>query len=555
MRADKSRILHFHIPKTAGTALREYFKAQLGADRVSSGINGLRIEEALLRWPQADVISGHFNVYQGDRLPADRINLTCLRDPRDRLVSEFFFQKNENDTRLLDAQIRRMDFAEYLDHLQHNDPGAASVQMYMLGSLGSDFDEQLTVDKKFAAAQRALDQFQIVGLQEDLEDFTCMIAAYMDWPVLPLPRSNITRGRPALGDLQSSERQALEHLLGAEIELYQYARSRFQRDRRGFIRAAVAVPGAGETKSKPAAAAVAAPAPPKNFGDKRCELLSAKVHGDISGPAVMCGERMHVDLRFAVREPLDQVNVGFSIKDEAGALVFGTNSLLLGDAYALERGEYTARFTFTNRLGPGNYQIDCSFIRTKSHHDGCYHWVEKAARFEVYDSMLRNCEGRVQLDPDFSLSRATAAGKQERIEPRPVDLEVRTYGRTQEPLREFVAGLELMTHVASLARNADVLLPLRVRNLGSTLWPASGRNPVALSYRWLADGRVLVADGIRSYLPANLPGGEGVIVPLQVRVPNEARKLRLVISPLQEHIAWFVDRNPRSALTLDVMIN
>jgi len=376
----------------------------------------------------------------------------------------------------------------------------------------------------------------------------------MDWPNVPLPRSNITRGRPALGDLKATDRQTLERLLGAENELYHYARDRFRRDRRSFIRSIGSA--AGDAKDKPAVAQVAvAPAAPKNFGDKRCELLSAKVRGDISGAAVMCGERTHLDLHFAVREPLEQINIGFSIKDEAGALVFGTNSLLLGNVYALDRGEYTGRFTFTNRLGPGNYQVDCSFIRTKSHHDDCYHWVEKAARFEVYDSMLRNCEGRVQLDPDISLSRSGIFGREKIVAPRPVDLEVRTYGRMHEPLREFVAGLELMTQVASLARNADVLLPLRVRNLGSTLWPASGRNPVALSYRWLVDGRILVADGIRSYLPANLAAGEGVIVPLQVRVPNETRKLRLMISPLQEHVAWFVDRNPRSALALDVMIN
>lgn len=542
----RNKILHFHIPKTAGTALREYFRSQLGEERVSAGFNGLQIDEAMLRWPEAEVLSGHFRVERGDRLPQDWTNLTCLRNPSDRLISEFFFHKSEQDARLLDSRMRQMSFPEYVEHVQQNQAGVALVQINMLWPLGTDASGQLTANEKVTAAQRALDQFHLVGLQEELEDLICMITARMRWPEGQLPRINVTRGRPTLSDLSAQETRALQQLLGAEIEVYEFARSRFQRDRREYIRSAPAAPRTGSV----AIPAVARPKQPRNFGDKRCELLAAEVRGGRSGTAVVCGDQAILELRFAVREALSQVNIGFSIRDEAGTLLFGTNSLLLGSAYALHPGEYTARFEFLNRLGPGTYQVDCSFIRTKSHHDDCYHWVERATRFEVYDTALRNCEGRVQLDPELSLVRELY-GASESVRPNRVELVLHDECESA-PLNDFAAGIELATPLRSLACDADIMLPLQVSNLGSSPWPAEGRHKVTLTYRWQTAGTTVVADGIRTYLPADLQAGGSVTAQLHVRAPSQAGRLQLVISPVQEFIAWFVDRNPRSGLSLDV---
>jgi len=547
----RNKILHFHIPKTAGTALREFFCAQLGAERVSPGLVGLRLEEGLLRWSKADVISGHFNVYQGDKLPSDRINVTCVRDPRDRFLSEFYFLKHDNEARLLDAQLRRMELADYIRHCESSANPAALVQIDMLSRLGIGFEEQLTVENRLAAAQRALDHFDLVGVQEELDDFSCMIAAHMDWPRRELPRANITQNRRSIEELDPSERRSLDRLLLAEIDLYHHAHARFRQDRRRYIRPFELNEKAAEPPNTPA---TDQPSQPRNFGDLRCELLTAAVCGDISGPTtVMCGERANIDLRFAVREPIEQLNIGFAIKDEAGALMFGTNSLLLGNIYALPRGDYTARFSFFNRLGLGSYKVDCSLIRTNSHHDGCYHWVEQAAEFVVYDSMLHTSEGRVLLDADVQV---TADGQvRSAVEPIKSELELRTFGGSNRVLEDFSAQIEPLARIERFACGADVSVPLNLRNSGNEIWRAGGRNQVTLSYRWYtAEGALVVGDGLRTLLPGDLAAGESVILPMLLRVPESAGNYRLLISPVQELVAWFFDRNPQSVMICNVEI-
>ena len=82
---------------------------------------------------------------------------------------------------------------------------------------------------------------------------------------------------------------------------------------------------------------------------------------------------------------------------------------------------------------------------------------------------------------------------------------------------------------------------------------ASGRQPVALAYRWLASTReVIVGDGMRTRLPTDVRPGDAVVVPMRISIPGEHQSLQLVISLIQEAVAWFVDRDPGSAHTLSV---
>ena len=94
----------------------------------------------------------------------------------------------------------------------------------------------------------------------------------------------------------------------------------------------------------------------------------------------------------------------------------------------------------------------------------------------------------------------------------------------------------------------DICVPVRIENISREPWAASGKKSVALTYRWLAkNGDVVVADGVRTRLPGDVLPGRAVIIPMQVTVPSERQPLQLVISLVQEAVAWFVDKNPASS--------
>lgn len=554
------KIFHFHLPKTGGMALQAFLVEQLGAAQVSPPLGGVRLADALLQWQDIQAISGHFAARQGDSLPRDRLCLTVLRDPIERFVSEFSYNKHDVDDLLLDAKRFTHNLDEYCESLAHAPVESSSVQLGMLYPLGTDVQTRLTTDEKLSAARRALDQFELVGVTEELDDFAAMLTAAMDWPHRPLSLVNATSKRVAVESLSTAQRAAIQHLIEPEIELYHYALSRFRLNRRGWIGRGQAVVVASSNIGEGdgvAPAKVAESAEPKNFGDLRCEIVGASVSGSISGyQQVMAGELMNVTVEFVAHQPVEQLNVGIAIKDERGMLMYGSSTLLHGSLYTLTPGRYAATFTMINRLGPGRYRLDAALIPGESHYDGCYHWLEPAAGFVVDAYALQYYEGRVLMDAEiwFDGTSPDAAWQQQSVQPSGVA--VRSFGRLNEPLRDFTATIEPMVHVDVMPSAVDSLLQVRLTNNGSETWPSSGRNPVHLSYRWRLpeSGEIVVADGLRTVLREDVQPGASQVSALQVRAPKEAGSYLLEISLLQEQVAWFCDRQTGSASLLPIEI-
>ena len=88
-------------------------------------------------------------------------------------------------------------------------------------------------------------------------------------------------------------------------------------------------------------------------------------------------------------------------------------------------------------------------------------------------------------------------------------------------------------------------MPVRVENIGTEAWSrdglTSGAHRVVLAYRWLwPDGRALVADdGQRTLLPSDVYPGQSVDAVMRITAPAQSGHLRLLVTPLQEGVAWF----------------
>ncbi len=95
------------------------------------------------------------------------------------------------------------------------------------------------------------------------------------------------------------------------------------------------------------------------------------------------------------------------------------------------------------------------------------------------------------------------------------------------------------TGTASFDLGAPSTVSVVLTNTGTTTWPAGGPNPVHLSYHWLQAGNVVVWDGQRAALPADVPSGVSVTVSLSVRPPAQPGTYTLRIDLVQEGIAWF----------------
>jgi hypothetical protein len=555
------KLLHFHLPKTGGSALRNFFVEHLGEKAVTPPLQGMMLREALLHWHQAAVISGHFIAKQADTIPADRMAITVLRDPIDRFLSEYFYNKFDIDNQLVEVHQRAGTIDTYIDYLSHAPAEAAMVQMEMLYPLGTDAQRHLSLDEKLISAKKAIDHFGLLGIQEEMDDFCSILCAQFRLPSTQARHVNVTSRRIYRDDLTLSQRHAIERVLEPEIELYSHARIRFQQDRRRFI--TLHCPNGGVADVVPAGdvggtekGAIQIEKQPADFGDRRCEISNIEVLGRISGPGqAMTGETVDVFFHIIAHEALDQLSVGIAFKDEHGSVVFGTNSNLLGDTYSVTSGKYLVKFTFLNRLGPGSFYIDGAVTRKSSHYDGCFHWRHSAAKLVVHAYATQHFEGRVLLDMDLRIDGISSDAVWCRKLPEEKNVVARAFGNACKQLTDFRCSLDLMSPIDIADRSSDVLLQIRTANRGSETWRSGGRYPVRLSYRWLSkQGDTLVADGLRSELSSDIvPGGSAVIL-LHLRTPDEPAEIFLMVSLVQEGVAWFVDRDQANGRILPITV-
>lgn len=83
-------------------------------------------------------------------------------------------------------------------------------------------------------------------------------------------------------------------------------------------------------------------------------------------------------------------------------------------------------------------------------------------------------------------------------------------------------------------------LSVTVANTGASTWPAAGPTPVRLSYHWLDQaGGVVVWDGARAALAADLAPGRSAVVSLPVSSPPARGTYTLRLDLVQEGVAWF----------------
>lgn len=136
-------------------------------------------------------------------------------------------------------------------------------------------------------------------------------------------------------------------------------------------------------------------------------------------------------------------------------------------------------------------------------------------------------------------------------EPRPLSTPLRVASRSEidahwhgAPATEalYDGRLEVLAGVEPFAAGEERGVVVRVENRSTHTWPQAGVGfpAIAVACRWLdEEGETVVGEGLRTRLPAALPPGGSLDLPVDVRAPAVAGSHVLVLDLLQEHVRWF----------------
>lgn len=142
-------------------------------------------------------------------------------------------------------------------------------------------------------------------------------------------------------------------------------------------------------------------------GNGQATLLGVQVHGD-AGPAAVLrvGDAMQLRVNLRKNVPLDDLTLGFVLRDRLGNDVFGTNTWhvplpALADLPVGQAAQVCWHIPALN-LGPGSYHVSVALHSHMTHVQDSYDWWDKAAVFEVVRGTQPLFEGVCHL-PDVTV--------------------------------------------------------------------------------------------------------------------------------------------------------
>jgi hypothetical protein len=113
------------------------------------------------------------------------------------------------------------------------------------------------------------------------------------------------------------------------------------------------------------------------------------------------------------------------------------------------------------------------------------------------------------------------------------------------PLSRFASSIVVEGAPQVLKPGESARVKVRILNLSDTVWSAEGGEAreyrVTASSRWLGGGQVPKSDAPRAFLPRDIRPGETEEVWVPVVAPTQPGQYTLVLTMVQERVAWFCD--------------
>lgn len=217
-------LLISHIPKTAGTSLRELVRAHhpdalfVYEGQLTLGTRNLEFMLEFSKNTPPSVVMGHYGYGAHRLLAVEPRYVTILREPIARVVSLYHHQKALPDSRFATefaAGLTLHDFvASNITEMTNNH--MCRVIAGIPPDAGMLLNDRWLLDLALHNLRR---HYLLVGRQEDFPTFVKALGALQGWPVAEVPSVNVAE-KPA-PDLDARTRAIIASRNALDLELYQ----------------------------------------------------------------------------------------------------------------------------------------------------------------------------------------------------------------------------------------------------------------------------------------------------------------------------------------------
>lgn len=232
----RSKRYFVHIHKTGGTTIHEWLLYSAAPGRVFPGffvndlIRNIRILNSL------DIFSGHFSSTLDLLLECKTRKTTLLRDPADRMISRYYHVMR-NKGHSLHPLFQGMSLDEATASSRHRKLIGENLQAKVVVQVTNAGDEPLRPgqldlleeEELYRRARASIEEFELVGVLDRIDDFARELAGLWD---LPVPDSLEPKNVNTLGNTQDVDpdlRNRIRECNAVDYRLYRDVMSQWER--------------------------------------------------------------------------------------------------------------------------------------------------------------------------------------------------------------------------------------------------------------------------------------------------------------------------------------
>lgn len=231
---DDSEVLCFlHIPKTAGLTLRGLLDNRFHLDAICPADSYATFRQlAPETLSPYRLLRGHFWSNIDQRLSNPAVYLTMLRDPIERVLSQYHYVRTDPSNRLLYDMASRMTLEEYLHDEFICEETLRDVQTRYLSAAmqpATEYDVVPSVHLGLDRAKETLAAAAFVGISERFADSLRLLAYTFDWrPFEAFEHQNASQGRVRRESVAPRLLDRIRELNANDMQLYAFAVELFE---------------------------------------------------------------------------------------------------------------------------------------------------------------------------------------------------------------------------------------------------------------------------------------------------------------------------------------